>query len=486
MDNIIEIIKENGEKIESSNDIKGLEVIFNGIGNRITVYENTNFVNSTINCGNHNIISIGKTSQCIKNLKILSYNAKNFEIHIGNDFSCVGCRIFTNSSGFVSIGDDCMMSSEITIWASDGHTVYDKDTLECINYDKPIIIGRHVWIGYGVALLKGTVIPADSIVASCSVVAKSFMENNIVIAGNPADIKKRNINWSRHSTEKYRRKYNSLPIQQISTLDKKTEEFGKDLFSISYSVFIENNLFGIKLNVKEDNDLYFEYHLQDLFMRVDRVLYAKEKYAAFQLKRFGKYRVRVFVKRHSSIKHDYSFTTRHIDYDEISAIQYLNYDKKDKYTEAKTQISQMIHNHKLHAKDIQNIIEKIQAISFLNFSIADYFKQQNIDKISVFGHQHDIELSKIIWLNIRYAKHFNIKYLLSYSRYSYTVFSPNETEIQHKEINQNITFDKDDTVLVCTLKKDEKLLDDIHEKTKAKVVHLLDILSEIYIDKFYI
>jgi acetyltransferase-like isoleucine patch superfamily enzyme len=62
--------------------------------------------------------------------------------------------------------------------------------------DRAIVIGEHVWIGSHVKILKGVHIGDNSVVAANAVVTKSFEENNVLIAGNPAQIIKRGINWT--------------------------------------------------------------------------------------------------------------------------------------------------------------------------------------------------------------------------------------------------------------------------------------------------
>ena len=58
-----------------------------------------------------------------------------------------------------------------------------------------IAIGDHVWIGSNCKILKGVHIADNSVVAANSVVTKSFTEEKVLIAGNPAKIIKRDIEW---------------------------------------------------------------------------------------------------------------------------------------------------------------------------------------------------------------------------------------------------------------------------------------------------
>ena len=76
----------------------------------------------------------------------------------------------------------------------DYHTILDKNG-KIINHPRPIVIKDHVWICNGVKICKGVTIAENNIIGMGSVVTKSFSETNCVIAGNPAQIVKRNINW---------------------------------------------------------------------------------------------------------------------------------------------------------------------------------------------------------------------------------------------------------------------------------------------------
>lgn len=63
---------------------------------------------------------------------------------------------------------------------------YSKSTVS-----KPIIIGDNVWIGANAIILPEVEIGNNCIVGAGSVVTKSFKENNLIIAGNPAQVIKR-------------------------------------------------------------------------------------------------------------------------------------------------------------------------------------------------------------------------------------------------------------------------------------------------------
>lgn len=93
----------------------------------------------------------------------------------------------------LSIGNQCAISWDCQILDEDFHSIiYEHQKRDL----KPkIIIGNHVWIGSGCSIYKNTVISDGSVVAANSVVKGQFLEKNVLIAGNPAQIVKRNIAW---------------------------------------------------------------------------------------------------------------------------------------------------------------------------------------------------------------------------------------------------------------------------------------------------
>lgn len=116
------------------------------------------------------------------------------DMTIGDKFSSnKNCSFSCNKS--ISFGEDCLLGWNVHIRDSDNHTVIingcpketDKDT---------VIIGDHVWLCANVDVLKGAVIPNNSIVAYRACVLGKFHENNILLGGFPAKIIKTNVDWN--------------------------------------------------------------------------------------------------------------------------------------------------------------------------------------------------------------------------------------------------------------------------------------------------
>lgn len=145
-----------------------------------------------------NGIDYGFTSLVIK--KNASFITNNFRIVSGARIAVNDSAKLSIKSGFmnfnstiiceekIDIGDDVAIGPGVVIRDGDAHTINDQ-----IN-KKPIVIGNHVWIGTNAQILKGVHIGDNSIIAAGSIVTKD-VEANTLVAGVPAKVIKRNVNW---------------------------------------------------------------------------------------------------------------------------------------------------------------------------------------------------------------------------------------------------------------------------------------------------
>ena len=163
----------------------------------------------------NNKIIIGKNFQAT-DLKI-RFKGNNSKLIIGDDVRWSGYILIVGNNRQVVIGDrstangayimcrdadisidqDCMLSREIEIRSTDVHKIYDLDSGEKLNNAGDVFISEHVWIAARAIISKGVKIPKGSVVGAASFVNKGFDEENVVIAGTPAKIVKRNIRWER-------------------------------------------------------------------------------------------------------------------------------------------------------------------------------------------------------------------------------------------------------------------------------------------------
>lgn len=167
--------------------------------------------------GRNNIVRFSGTACYLKDCTIVVYGDDNLieitdstcvglNIHVEDNGNCVKvgkgtsftgeCELAAIEGTCITVGDDCLFSSKIRIATGDSHAVLDAKTGRRINPSASIVIGNHVWVGYSVSILKGVSIGDNSIVGSCAVVTRPHTDMNVALAGNPAAIVKRGVDWN--------------------------------------------------------------------------------------------------------------------------------------------------------------------------------------------------------------------------------------------------------------------------------------------------
>ena len=191
----------NKKQVQS---IKGLTVNWEGCNStiEISLHACNAFKDCIITCHDNNFVKIDSTNFGINNL--ISSLENSCQLKIGKDFSCSGVNfIYNEQNKSINIGDDCMFSWGINFRTSDGHTIIDNKTNKVINYGADINIGNHIWIGQCVTIFKGVIISDNSVIGASSLVNKTFTVPNCIIAGMPAKIIRRDINWDRKTADLY-------------------------------------------------------------------------------------------------------------------------------------------------------------------------------------------------------------------------------------------------------------------------------------------
>lgn len=143
--------------------------------------------------GNDNRIVLEECS-VFKNVDFYMEDDSN-SIHIGSRTCLTGKTQLACTEGrMIQIGNDCLFSNHIQFRTGDSHSILDQNGKR-INAAGDIIIGDHVWIGQNVTVLKGSIIQNDSVVGSGAIVTGKYFVPNVILAGIPAKIVKKDINW---------------------------------------------------------------------------------------------------------------------------------------------------------------------------------------------------------------------------------------------------------------------------------------------------
>jgi acetyltransferase-like isoleucine patch superfamily enzyme len=207
--------------------ILGKKPVMNGLKKEICGHKNifesgrtTIFVNCKIDvAGNNNHITIADYCSFSNVTFLIRGNNNRIRISEGVRFNYGGslhiedqhCLIqiggystfeqthiaVTEPGSQVLIGEDCMFAYDIDVRTGDSHSIIDATTRQRINYAKNISIGDHVWVGPHCSILKGVAISRNSVVATRTVLTKSFLQEGIIIGGSPSRILKENITWDR-------------------------------------------------------------------------------------------------------------------------------------------------------------------------------------------------------------------------------------------------------------------------------------------------
>ena len=161
----------------------------------IKFYDSNIIIEKSNNC----LVEIG-TSRGIRNSKFYLHKCNEAVLSIGDDTTIRGADIFMREKTKISIGKDCMLSSDIVIRSVDAHTIIDTKSNKIVNYadeSRTLSIGDHCWIGQRVFITKNAKIPDNTIVGACSLVTKEFTSNYTIIGGTPAKVIKTDRDWRR-------------------------------------------------------------------------------------------------------------------------------------------------------------------------------------------------------------------------------------------------------------------------------------------------
>lgn len=182
-------------------DGKGQTFFICGNDNRIIVGERCKLeLTSFFIRGHGNIIMVG--NDCSAVLAEFHLQGDGNTIQIGQGTTMHGrgscpIHITADEGSGVYIDEDCMLAHSVQMRSTDSHSIVDLNGKR-LNPAKDIRIGRHCWLGMQSIILKGCVLEPNTVVAAGSVCG-GHMEriSNCILAGNPAKVVKRDVNWDR-------------------------------------------------------------------------------------------------------------------------------------------------------------------------------------------------------------------------------------------------------------------------------------------------
>lgn len=184
-----------GFSVSNNGVYSKLKYDIRGKGNSISIGRNVVLINVLVYIrGNGNNVVIQDDVLIMNSILWIEDNSNL--ILLGKNVTIEGAHMaVTGIEKKIVISDNSMLSNNITIRTGDSHAILNEKG-EKINVEKDIFIGKHVWIGSNVTILKGVHIEDNSIVGTGSLVTDNISHSSIAV-GIPAKVIKNNVSWIR-------------------------------------------------------------------------------------------------------------------------------------------------------------------------------------------------------------------------------------------------------------------------------------------------
>ena len=174
-------------------DSSGGTITIIGDGSHVVIGAGSNsYERMTLTCGPGSTVHIGHG---VRLASVQFHVCSKAELRIGDHSSFVNeGQIFIHEPKPVVLGKGCLISENVSIRASDAHSIIDLETGARINHARPIHIGNRVWLGRNVSVLKGAVIGDESVIGAESIVTGEIPPNAIAL-GTPARVHRLGVTW---------------------------------------------------------------------------------------------------------------------------------------------------------------------------------------------------------------------------------------------------------------------------------------------------
>lgn len=177
--------------------LKKVRIKISGENNFLSIGENCRLQNCEIRLkGSDNKIFI-EDDVVFKSGKIYLIGGSGQIIRLGKGTTVEDAYFLSDEDASIYVGEDCMLAADVLVRTGDKHSIVDQLSGKRINLSEDVVLGNHVWIGRSAQILKGSLVSSNSVVGARTLVTKKFQEENVVIAGVPGKIVRREVNWLR-------------------------------------------------------------------------------------------------------------------------------------------------------------------------------------------------------------------------------------------------------------------------------------------------
>ena len=144
-----------------------------------------------LNITNNGVMIFNGTAHIGNGSKIHIF--KNAQLTVGDNFA-ISASSQINCYNKIVFGRDIQFSWDCLTMDSDTHSIFDENG-NLMNKSREIVVGDKVWIGCRATILKGAIIPSNTVIGACSLVSGRNYESNSIIVGNPAKLIKKISKW---------------------------------------------------------------------------------------------------------------------------------------------------------------------------------------------------------------------------------------------------------------------------------------------------
>lgn len=193
------------KRVKGTNSIHYRRAILNNV--TFDIVGNNNSVEISENCilNNVNFFIRGSNNRIVFDEQCVFSRGGSIWIEDENCLLSVGKQstfedvqfALTENNSQIIVGEDCMFANDVDIRTGDSHSIVSSKSMKRLNYAKDVIIENHVWIAAHSTILKGITIKENSVVATRSVVTKSYDQSGVILGGSPAKVIKEDISWLR-------------------------------------------------------------------------------------------------------------------------------------------------------------------------------------------------------------------------------------------------------------------------------------------------
>lgn len=113
-------------------------------------------------------------------------------LSLGNNVR-IGYNCFFYCKGGITIGDNTILSRNITIYSSNHNYLGNAIPYDNTHIHKPVKIGKSVWIGMGVMITPGVEIGDGAIIGMGTVVSKNVKEGEIIVGSGQKTVLNRDM-----------------------------------------------------------------------------------------------------------------------------------------------------------------------------------------------------------------------------------------------------------------------------------------------------